>query len=125
MSSILATAVTGLVLTTALVGASVTMTQAQADQGKEAAHSHNMTSDLQHCQTDLVMDAGFTGGRYTQADAAATVAACEVTAGTVLTVHVSADGRNFTLTASSDAVSGTLVADTATGGAVQAIGNVS
>ena len=41
------------------------------------------------------MSAGFTAGRYTQAGAASTVAACEVTEGTVLTVHVSADGRKL------------------------------
>lgn len=124
MPSVLASsAIATAIVAAAITGASVTMTQAQADQGKEAAHLQTMTSDLQHCQTDLVMDAGFTAGRYTQTGAASTVAACKVTPGTVLTVHVSADGRNFALTASNDAVSGTLVADTATGGAVQAVGN--
>lgn len=122
MPSILAPVIAGAVLA-ALAGgtvASVTMTQARTDQGKEAAHVQNMTSDLQHCQTDLVMDAGFTVGRYTQADAANTVAACKVTTGTVLTVQVSADGRNFTLVATSDAAPDyTVVADSAAGGAAQ------
>lgn len=122
MSILINTAVTGVVLATALTGATIGMTQAQADQGVEASHVHNMTSDLQACQTDMMVDVGFTRGHFSQDAATSTVAACEVTQGTVLTVKVSADGRNFTLIASSAAAPNfNVVADTAAGGGAQVV----
>ncbi len=121
MPSILASsAIAGAVLATAITGANVAITQDQADQGKEAAHVQNMTSDIQHCQADILSEAGFTRGLFAQASAATTAAHCAVTPGTVLTVRVSTDGRHFKLIATSEAVTHfDVAADTAAGGAVQ------
>lgn len=79
------------------------VTQEIYDTGTQAAHVTNMTSDLKLCQADLIYESGFTRGRFTQAAATETATNCKVTPGTVLTVQVSQDGRNFTLVASSEA----------------------
>lgn len=80
-----------------------------------------MTTDIPFCQAEMVSEAGFTRGLFTQASAAAVVAAeCKVSPGNVLTVKVSADGRHFKLVATNKAVTSyKVVADTAVGGAVQ------
>ncbi|MCO4263723.1 hypothetical protein NG697_12455 [Pseudarthrobacter sp. MDT3-26] len=109
------------VLLAAGVGSGVlVMTQEMVDQGEEMAHTTVMTSDLQACQGDLIYNAAFAGGRFTQSGAAATVAECKVTDGTVLTVKVSPNGREFTLVATSDeAPNYKVVSDSATGGGAE------
>jgi Flp pilus assembly protein TadD len=121
-TTLIATGIAGALLVTAVAGVNVTMTQEQADQGVEAAHIINMTSDIQNCQTELVSEAAFNRGIYTQSSASTAVAQCEVTSGTVLSVRVHSNSRDFTITATSAAVpTYTVVSDTAAGSAVQVI----
>jgi hypothetical protein len=86
-----------------VIGYGIVMTREMSDRGEAKAHEQNMTADLQTCQSDLIYQAGFAGGRFTQNSAASTVAKCLVTPGTVLTVRVNADGRNFSLVATNEA----------------------
>lgn len=111
--------IAGILIGGALTAGGVVVTQDMADQGFEAGHIQNLTSDLKLCQADLVYEAGYARGRFTQEAAADTVSRCDVSPGTatVLKVKVSPDGRNFTLVASSDSAPNyDVVADTSTGG---------
>lgn len=121
-STLVTTGIVTALLLTGTAGATITMTQEQADQGKEAAYTINMTSDIQNCQTDLIADAAFTGGIHTQNAAATAVAECQVSEGTVLSVRVHSNNRDFTITATSAAAPNyTVVSDTAGGGSIQTL----
>lgn len=116
------TTIVGVLVATSLATGGAVLTQELIDRGTEAGHIQNLTSDLKLCQADLAYEAGFTRGRFTQAAAAATVDRCDVTEGTVLTVKVSPDGRNFTLTASSEAAPNyDVVADSSAGGGANVV----
>lgn len=109
-----------------LAGGVCVVTPEMFDQGMEAGHLTNMTSDLKMCQGDLIYESAYSRGRFTQSAAAAAVAGCEVTAGTVLSVQVSPDGREFTLVASSESAPNyVVVSDSAAGGGAEAIAKTS
>lgn len=109
-----------------LAGASYVVTQETYDQGMQAGHITNITSDLKMCQGDLIYESAFSRGRFTQSVADAAVAACEMTDGTVLSVRVSPDGREFTLTASSESAPNyVVVSDSAAGGGAEVIAKTS
>ena len=101
------------------------VTQETFDQGMEAGHLTNMTSDLKMCQGDLIYESAFSRGRFTQSAAAATVAGCKVTDGTVLSVQVSPDGREFTLVASSKSAPNYVVVSDSAGGGAKTIAKTS
>ncbi|KRF03237.1 hypothetical protein ASH00_15745 [Arthrobacter sp. Soil782] len=91
-------------------------------QRKEAAFTINATQDVQNCKLELVADAAVTGGVHTQESASAAVAECVVSAGTVLSVQMNPNGRDFTLTATNaGAPNHVVVSDTAAGGAVTTV----
>lgn len=100
-------------------GAVGSYTQEQADQDIMKAHMHVVTSDVQACRTDLTADFNFTGGRRTQAVAAAEVAACQVSPGTTLSVRTLPGGYDYVLSGTSIDVPGyAAVSDTTAGGGV-------
>jgi hypothetical protein len=110
------------VLATALAGYTVTMSQEQSDEAQQVGYTINMTQDIQNCQLEMVADAAFTRGIYTQGSASAAVSDCMVSEGTVLAVQVNSNSRDYSITATNaGAPNYIVVSDTAAGGAVNTI----
>jgi predicted RNA-binding protein with EMAP domain len=121
-STLITTGIVGALLLAGTAGTTITLSQTQVDQLQEAAFMTNATTDIQNCKLELAADAAFTGGVHTQNSASAAVSDCVVSAGTVLSVRMHPNARDFTITATNaGAPSYTVVSDTAAGGSIQTI----